>query len=336
MNLGDAIRRGADAADAADSFDPEIRAQYLNASEAMSCIRKQWYEKHADHAEKDEPEMWGYARRGKHGEKYIVENLRRANVGTLFTGEDQVAIRDDDLRISCTPDGLVWDDEREGWLVCEFKTIDPRTNRSNLPRQEHVTQVQIAAAMFIKHADEFPEMGGHPVVGCRLVYMDASNYDDIVEHPVPLAPKLIDRLEGRANRVLDSTSASRLPREGATGTKVECKQRCKWNRKCGVDGAGSSTAQGVAGGADAGAQVSSYLVAKEQTAEAKAAQDAAGERLKAILKKNSVTTMEVDGHVVTLSQRAGSVSYAKVVKDHCPGVDLEPYRGNPAEVLTVK
>ena len=46
--------------------------------------------------------------------------------------------------------------------------------------------------------------------------------------------------------------------------------------------------------------------------------------------------MEVDGHTVTLSTRAGSVSYAKVVKDHCPNVDLEPYRGKPSEALTVK
>ena len=334
--IGEAIRRGADAIDARDAFDPEVRASYLNASEALSCIRKQWYEKHADPSEKDEPEDWGYARRGKHGETYIINCLRAANVPMLFTGEDQESIRDDELRISCTPDGLVWDVEREGWLVTEFKTIDPRTNRSNLPRVQHTTQVQIAAAMFEKHRGEFPELGDAPILGCLLIYMDASNYNDIVEHRVQLKPKILDQLKGRANRVLDGKSAGRLPREGAVGTKAECKQRCKWNKLCGVDGAGTSTAQGVTGGADAELQVASYISAKEAAADHKARQDAAGERLKAILKKNNVTKLEVDGHVVSLGTRAGSVSYAKVVKDHCPGVDLEPYRGNPSETLTVK
>jgi putative phage-type endonuclease len=34
---------------------------------------------------------------------------------------------------------------------------------------------------------------------------------------------------------------------------------------------------------------------------------------------------------LTYVKKAGSVSYAKVVKDHLPGVDLEPYRGSPSE-----
>lgn len=36
---------------------------------------------------------------------------------------------------------------------------------------------------------------------------------------------------------------------------------------------------------------------------------------------------EVCGHKLTLVESQGSVSYAKVVKEHCPSVDLEPYRG---------
>lgn len=35
----------------------------------------------------------------------------------------------------------------------------------------------------------------------------------------------------------------------------------------------------------------------------------------------------VHGHKLTRVQREGSVAYAKVVKEHCPGVDLEPFRG---------
>jgi len=329
-----AILRGADAADQSDQLSD--RDGYLNASEALSCARKQWYNKNADPAQMDSPEMWGYARRGKHGEKYIVDCLRRANVAVMFGGDDQVRIVDEDLRIAATPDGVVWDDERGGWLACEFKTKDPRTNTANLPREEHVRQVQIAAALFTKFAHDFPELMGKPIVGCVVVYMDASNYDDLLEFPVPLKPAILDQLKGRANRILDATSAARLPREGAVGTKAECKQRCKWNGVCGLAGAGTSTAQGVKGGADGGVQVEAYLTAKLAEAAAKIQKDEAAERLKAILKKAGKDRLDVDGHTVTLTQKAGSVSYATVVKEHCAGVDLEPYRGHPSEVLTVK
>lgn len=43
----------------------------------------------------------------------------------------------------------------------------------------------------------------------------------------------------------------------------------------------------------------------------------------------------VAGRKVTLVSREGSVSYAKVVKDHAPGVDLEPYRGKPSSYWKV-
>lgn len=38
----------------------------------------------------------------------------------------------------------------------------------------------------------------------------------------------------------------------------------------------------------------------------------------------------VCGRKLTKVERAGSVAYAKVVKDHCPDVDVEPYRGKPS------
>jgi len=40
---------------------------------------------------------------------------------------------------------------------------------------------------------------------------------------------------------------------------------------------------------------------------------------------------EFGGRKLTLTQRQGSVAYAKVVADHAPKVDLEPYRGKPSE-----
>lgn len=43
----------------------------------------------------------------------------------------------------------------------------------------------------------------------------------------------------------------------------------------------------------------------------------------------------IAGRKLTLTKRAGSVSYAKVVKEHCPSVDLEPYRGKPSSFWKV-
>jgi len=334
--IADLIKKGADAFDARNRFDDRERAKYLNASEALTCIRKQWYKKHEPHEE--EAQDWGYARRGSHGELYMVERLKLANVPLLFAGDEQVQIVDEELRLSCTPDGLAIQPGKDGdelWGV-EFKTIDPNTNLGNLPRVEHVTQLQIAMAMFERHRDEFPELGGMPIVGGALIYMNASNFNKIHEFKVDAAPKILDRLKGRANRVLDTAAAYRLPREGKEQGGRECQQRCGFRKICGVDGAGTSTGQGHAGGSDASTQVGAYVEAKANVDFYKAQQDAAAERIKAILKQLGTNELEVDGRKVKLTQRAGSVSYATIVKEHLPGFDTDPYRGQPSEVLTVK
>ena len=76
IDLKTQIIRGAELGDA-DKFAHD-RTKYLNASEAGGCIRKDWYSKHQPND--GEPQMWGYARRGIHGEKYVIESLKLANV----------------------------------------------------------------------------------------------------------------------------------------------------------------------------------------------------------------------------------------------------------------
>lgn len=44
----------------------------------------------------------------------------------------------------------------------------------------------------------------------------------------------------------------------------------------------------------------------------------------------------INGRNLTLVERAGSVAYAKVVKEHCKGVDLEQYRGAPSSYWMLK
>ena len=63
--------------------------------------------------------------------------------------------------------------------------------------------------------------------------------------------------------------------------------------------------------------------------------DRADERMKEIIER--LTTMSngknalVDGRKLTKVEKEGAVSYARVVKEHCKGVDLEPYRGKKSE-----
>lgn len=62
--------------------------------------------------------------------------------------------------------------------------------------------------------------------------------------------------------------------------------------------------------------------------------DFAGQRKKEIMDELVAMAKERDalvcGRKLTKVEKAGSVSYAKVVKDHLPKLDLEPYRGKPS------
>lgn len=44
----------------------------------------------------------------------------------------------------------------------------------------------------------------------------------------------------------------------------------------------------------------------------------------------------IAGRKLTMTERAGSVAYARVVKEHCPDVDLAKYRGKPSQFWGVR
>ena len=268
----------------------------------------------------------------------MVSRLREANVPMQFTGDEQLGLRDEERRLSATPDGLVWDtDNDDGWIAIEFKTIDPRVNRSYLPKAEHITQVQLGAAMMTEMGDDLHELGGHPIKACKLIYMCASNFSDILEFDLPCKPDITNKLAKRASILLDAKAAEELHREGTeTRNKSECKQRCAFTEICGVAGAGISMMQAKQSASDLTSNIGEFLVSKDAEVEAKMRKDAAGEQIKSLLKREGMTTLDVDGHAVKLTSRKGNVSYAAVVKDHCQGVDLEPYCGASVEMLTVK
>lgn len=337
MSFKERLIRGADALDALARFDPKVRASYMNASEADSCIRKQWYMKNAE--DQSEGQSWGYARRGRHGEIYMVNCLRAANVDLRYAGDDQLSIQCDDTLVSCTPDGVIVDDDAKMLIGVEFKTMDPRTNTSNLPKRPHVTQLQLCMDLIDAYKDRF-DLPDYPFSHGVILYMNASNFDDIVEHRVQYVEDRAGQLHSRAKRLLNANTAARLPREGKLAGGRECSSMCSFNTICGHQGA-PEKAEGAVSEVRSKSvltrAVSSYWDAKIEEADAKLRKDASAELIKEQLKRQQLSEVDIDGRKVQLQQVAGRTTLDRIAVE-VAGIDLTPFErvGAPSERLIVK
>jgi len=303
---------------------PHDRSKYMNASEADQCIRRQWY---AKNGYEGEPQSWGYARRGSHGEKYVVESLRAANVPLAWAGDDQHSIIDDDLMMAATPDGVLLLENCEG---LEIKTIDPRTNRANLPRPAHVTQLQIA--MYLLNQHTLPE--GQKLRGGWLAYMDASNYDDIASHWVAFDPAVTEKLAPRAKKLLRAKKADSLDREGKrTG---EC-DKCPFKAPCGVSSTPTPGRKRSNRGSNLDKMAQRFLELRGEEDALKQEKDDLKEDIKSELHKRNVTQTVVGSVEIKLTPVKGRTTLdRKAVK--AAGIDLSPFEkeGSPSERLDVK
>jgi len=321
--IKDLILSGAQALDDADSFTIE-RAKYMNASSAESCIRKQWFERNSDPVEQD----WGYARRGKQGELYLVDCLIAAGAPVAYVGGDQQSIVSDPHRISATPDGYL---RGEPDIALEFKTIDPRTNRARLPKPEHVTQLRIGMELAHLQPSDWPKPD-HGV----LIYMDASNYNDILEVKIDRDPEILDRLSGRAERMLRAKDARRLDREGRRTGECTKYGGCPFAEQCGVEIEGEATVSRGNRGSKLDDAVRAYVMARADEDAAKAAKADAAETIKAEMVARSARQLPVGNHTVELAEVAGRTSVDWKAAEKA-GVNLDPYKkvGKPSERLTV-
>ena len=323
--IKDIILKGAQALDDGEGFSID-RSKYMNASTADSCVRKQWFERHLPPVEQD----WGFARRGKQGEIYLVDCLRAAGAELLYCGEDQVSLVSEEHRISATPDGYM--KTEEGWVAVEFKTIDPRTNRAYLPKPEHVTQLRIGMEIAHLQGEGFPA----PVSG-KVVYMDASNFNDIIEVGVERDPDILDRLAPRAKRMLTAKGAERLDREGKrTG---ECKKYggCPFAEQCGIEVEGDAKVSRGNQGSKLDAAVQAYVMAKADEQEAAQRKLFAAEDIKTELKARNASQLMVGNHRVEMTPVAGRRAYDWKAMEKA-GIDLSPFMttGKASERLTVE
>ena len=321
--IKDLVLKGSQTLDDTEGFSLD-RSQYLNASSATACIRKQWYERNLDF----QPEQdWGYARRGKQGELYIVDCLIAAGAKVSHVGDEQVSIASEAHRISATPDGYLHDDD--GVVGLEFKTIDPRTNRGKLPKPAHITQLQIAMEIARLQGGDWPA----PDYGV-LLYMDASNFNDIAEFTVPRDPSILDQFAGRAKRMLTANGPAKLDREGKRTGECKAYGGCAFAEVCGV--AGAATEEKSMSSSAAEVAVRSYVMAKADEDDAKARKDAAAESIKQALQSAGVRQMQVGNHTAKLDTVAGRTTVDWKAAEKA-GVDLDAFKktGKPSERLTV-
>lgn len=327
IDLGNAVRMGRTAIEQAEAkFDHYDRNAYGNASEIGGCIRKQWYARNL----KDQPEQdWGYARRGTHAERYVIESLKAANVMVDGVGDEQFSIQDDDLKLSATPDGLVFDTHAEEWIGMEVKSIDPRTNVDRLPKADHVTQLDIGMGLINKHMPQYNLKRG------VVLYIDASNFNILHQFEVKHDVRVLDRMSKRAKRLLRARSAEPLDREGI---KTNQCRYCPFKETCGV-----TTEQPINQvtranrGSSLHGSVGMYWAAKAEEERAKERKDAAKAEIMAEMEKRGATTLPVGEFVVTLKNVAGRTTY-DTKKAEASGVDLSAYKkvGKPSVRLEVE
>lgn len=330
IDLKAAVLRGRDALEAADGkFDHYDRNAYGNASEIAGCLRKQWYARNLD----DQPEQdWGYARRGTHMERYVIDSLRAANL--IMEGDDaarQISIQNDDLMLSCNLDLLVYDTEAEEWIAVEIKSIDPRVRETSIPKPGHVTQLDIGMGLYNKQAPD-----GQRILRGILLYMDASNYNIMHQFEVRHDPRILEKMARRAKQMLRARSADPLDREGIKSG--ECRY-CPFKQVCGVSSEEPINQTGPRRGNRGSrlhAVLSDYEETKQLIDQAKGQLDAAKASIMAELEQRGTTEMKVGEFVVSLKAVAGRTTYdtKAAIAD---GVDLSAYKktGAPSTRLDV-
>ena len=182
------------------------RGTYLSSSETGSCLRKAFY----DRIDKPAFEKNGFAERGHVVEDWLVKQilpLREHGYGIEYVGDEQRTFYIHDLGLAGTPDGLITLPNSGEKVVIEVKSIDPRTNKSKLPKRGH--ELQLQQNILLVNA-----CLGLDVKRGFIIYIDASNLFDQVEFERPLSLEDQAYLKARAD-VLDlASSADELEAEG--------------------------------------------------------------------------------------------------------------------------
>ena len=170
-----------------------------------------------------------------------------------------------------------------------------------------------------------------------LVYMDASNYDDISQHIVEMDEGILDRMAKRAKKVLNTVDVAGLDREGKRNGGKECQSMCAFKSVCGVTAEDASSRKRANRGSNIDKAAVRYMDIKDQTDLLKVEQDGLKEDIKNELLARKTQKGMVGNIEISLAVSKGRASLdRKRVK--AAGIDLSPFEtvGAPSERLTLK
>ncbi len=204
------------------------RQKYMTASESGRCARQIKFRQ-------ESPALpfnrWGYAERGHVIEAWAANLIREAISDSIaithevmFTGKDQVSFATENQ--SGTPDGILIDVLYNSAMVFDIKSLDPRYNYENLPKEEHVSQVTQNADLI--NRSDFP----YEITHTAIIYIDASDLQKRKEIVEPLDNKLALELWYKANEIAAAKSPADLPAEGMF-TDKGC-DYCPFTGECGA------------------------------------------------------------------------------------------------------
>jgi len=138
---------------------------------------------------------------------------------------------------SATPDGFATgmpDDalslygvpslEGTGCFLVEFKSIDDRYNKKNLPKEPHRYQVQQGMGLMRMGKQK------HKPLYALIVYVDCSDYADLSCFVVRFDEELFERHNVRAKHILESDPEALMPEGKMRGGK-DCKY-CPFSVRC--------------------------------------------------------------------------------------------------------
>jgi hypothetical protein len=289
--------------------------------------------------------MNGYADRGNAVEAWIVERLsviEQQGYVLSYTGDDQRSFYDVATGISGTPDGLLSTVDENGddrHILLEFKSIDPRVNRRNLPKKAHVMQVQVNMHLVSLCL-------GIDIQEARLIYIDASDFAKTDEYIVRRHGDYWREAVSRSIQLNGAGCAEDLPPEGLkTG---DC-DNCNFAAKC--TAAINVTAAAIKAGSESGffppaensvltnAEVDAVLEFLKLRQEADLLndllEDAKNETKAIVLDHGNVVC--IDGSTISIAVQPGKETLdMKAVA--AAGVDLSAYKkvGAPFTVMRVK
>lgn len=185
-----------------------LRHKYVTSSEVSRCARrikfeKDWGAQQYVLNKTTSLGRWGFAERGNAVEKWVVGTLERAGIDLLYAGDNQVSFHIGNQ--AGTPDGM--HEYKSGLWLHEFKSFDPRKRRDNIKTPAHFEQLQ-------QNIDLVGACLGRPVYGGTLTYVNASDFQDVLEYTVEPDFNEQERLQARAEWIIAAESPADLPNEG--------------------------------------------------------------------------------------------------------------------------